>query len=53
MELDKPLSVCNALFTWLQGSELAEEELILAAEAVRQQIESCQLVQFLKAARTR
>ena len=25
LEADKPLSVCNAMFTWLQGSKLEED----------------------------
>ncbi|CAK9079200.1 unnamed protein product [Durusdinium trenchii] len=52
LEADKPLSVCNAMFTWLQGSKLEEDGLANAAEAVQKQIEACQLFQFLKEMRS-
>eukprot|EP00434_Breviolum_minutum_P007684 symbB.v1.2.006778.t1/scaffold396.1/size242164/5 len=52
LEADKPLSICNAMFTWVQGSKFNKEHLKMAKEAVEKQLEACQLFQFLKEVRS-
>ncbi|CAJ1394192.1 unnamed protein product [Effrenium voratum] len=49
LEADKPLSVCNAMFAWVKGSELPEDVLVEEGrDEVEKQIEACQLFQFVK-----
>uniref|UniRef100_A0A7S4SDH3 MYND-type domain-containing protein n=1 Tax=Alexandrium monilatum TaxID=311494 RepID=A0A7S4SDH3_9DINO len=53
LEPDKPLSVCNALFTWVHGSRLSPAQLQeRAIPFVDAQLRSAELFHFLKEARS-
>ncbi|CAL1135101.1 unnamed protein product [Cladocopium goreaui] len=52
LEADKPLSVCNAMFSWVRGSKLEKEQLLVAQDSVQKQLEACQLFQFMKEVRS-
>ncbi|CAE8734244.1 unnamed protein product, partial [Polarella glacialis] len=53
LEPDKPLSVCNAMFTWVSGSQLSDEQLLSSAlPHVEAQLAAAKLVHFLKEVRS-
>ena len=53
LEADKPLSICNALFTWVLGSSIPEPLLLTDVKSyVEKQLEASQLLLFLKELRS-